>query len=178
MHSPGPLYILCQSWNGSFRSNQWFLSCSWHDGFHVRDFWFLLHLKIYSYDRIYVYETPLTDHFRSPLSAQTLIQVQTYTTSPSAYVHTFHLQLWLLIDPTKRPNLGFIPTQGQPRGRGVLLPQVVNFGAIQGRSQWTRSPLFLPTYEMLLRWLPQGQVFQAEQSPAVSYGQLWNAAFF
>lgn len=95
--------------------------------------------------------------------------LRTYLSSPT---------LGLLIDPTKRPNLGFIHTQGQPRGRGVLLPQVVNFGAIQGRSQWTRSPLFLPTYEMLLRWLPRGQVFQAEQSSAISYGQLWNAAFF
>lgn len=64
------------------------------------------------------------------------------------------------------------------RGIGVLMAQVVNFWAIQGRSQWTRSPLFLPTHEMLLRWLLRGQVLQAEQSPAVSHGQFWNAGFF
>ena len=71
---------------------------------------FLLHLEIHSHDRMYVYEAPLMDHFRSSLSAQTLIQVQAHSTSPSAHAHTSHLQLWdPLLTPPRDPTQGSYP---------------------------------------------------------------------
>lgn len=105
-----------------------------------------------------------------------LIQVQACSMWPSAYTN-LHLQLWDRDWSYQETQLRVHTTQGQPRGIGVLMPQVINFWAIQGRNQCPRSPLSLLTHEMLLRWLLQGQVFQAEQSTAVSHGQFCNAAF-